>query len=165
MPKKGGDKGSAKYQIYKILKNWVGKKKIIPLELFKNYPEKLKCSLANIGFQIRLARDAGYLKYDVDGDFILDKGKKIKDWDEFCSDLNAKANEARNKNKVKGPRAKKTQVPEDFKIDENTVIAVVQKIFDRNKELEILAEKFKRYALLMKEEKAELEKALEDMVE
>jgi len=159
MGKRGGDKGSKKYEFFKILKNFSRNTKIDPVPIYK----KLGCSLAYVGMQLRFARESGYLRYDKEGNFILGD-KKIKNWEVFCADLNVKANETRARGKGRGTK-KKDRIPEDFKITEENVAQVIKELFERNGSLQEIISKMKKYIIKLKDDKEKLEKALEDMVE
>ena len=132
-----------------------------------NLKKKIGCTLAYISSTCRFALEAGILEFDQNGGYLI---KELPDYPEFNTRINERYNAYRqgtasysNRGNGTFPRRTRTpKVPEDFKIDENTIINVIKKLINDKKELEEKLEKTIKYAKKIKKERDELVSTLID---
>jgi len=160
MGKRGGDKGSFKYKIFKELKSMSSSGVVNLVSISK----KIGCSLAYVSMTIRFARESEYLEYNLDGEYVLGN-KKIFAWDAFCTDLNERAriNRQRGGGSSRKSKLGMKRIPQNIEISEENVLKVLHRVFDERQELKEKIGKLKEYILKQKREREELEKALEEI--
>jgi len=144
---------TVKEKIWKELKGLKKGEQLNMVELSK----RIGCTLAYIGSICRYALESDFLKFGGDGNYVI---KKIPKYEDFKAGVNTRYNEYRNSMKsgttTGSPRKRKVAVPKEFKVDEDTIVAVISKVIQENRELEEKLRKVVTYAKVVKKERDNL---------
>ena len=122
--------------------------------------KKINCSLAYISSLSRYAYESGFLEFDDSGNYSV---KKIPKYATFREEVNKIYTNHRPRRETTGTRTRKPKVPRDFVVDEETVLAVVSTIIQKNRDLEEKLEKLKKYAKKVKAERDDLMEGIVDI--
>jgi len=119
------------------------------------FAKDVGCSLAYLSTTLRHSFESGYLEFDTGGSYVI---KDIPPYEEFRDSINKKYNKYRRsiKSSSTGQRIRTSSVPKDFKVDENTIVAVIAKLIKDKKEVEEKLEKVIAYTKKIKVERDQL---------
>lgn len=125
----------------------------------KDMTTEIGCSMAHISQTLKMAEMQKFLKRDIEGNLFVKKLPKKRST--FVTRISEESGRYRALVKGTGkPRAGRRALPKDFKIDEDTVVAVIHDLVLSKKELEeelkelrVKYRKALKYIKKLKEEK------------
>ena len=153
-------KQTVKEKIWKELKKLKKGEQLNMVELSK----EIECTLAYVGSICRYALESGFLKFGGDGNYVIEKIPKYED---FKNGVNERYNKYRNSTKTgstttSSSRKRKVVIPAKFKVDKDTIVAVISKVIQENKDLEDKLRKVIAYAKIIQKERDDLLKTISE---